>query len=96
MPILSTQSKYINVLYVLHTMYIQYVNISSISGYAMVNHDDYVLLMGGESKGNQISTIAKYEHNQWTNVGSLLNPRSGHSAIINEGRIIVVGGAGER
>ena len=57
-------------------------------------------MMGGQAIVNgmqqQSATIAKYQYNQWFNIGNLLEAREGHSAILHEDKIMVFGGSNKQ
>ena len=67
----------------------------------MVSLGDKVLVFGGYDHYNQfdyssgaVSTIAQYANDNWTKIGDLLQPRSGHNCIVFESDVLIVGGYG--
>jgi N-acetylneuraminic acid mutarotase len=65
---------------------------------ATVMSDGRVLVAGGESDGSSrigSADIFDPQSNKWTTTGSMAQPRSGAmSALLPDGRVIVVGGLG--
>jgi len=58
--------------------------------------EDSILIIGGFFDDISSSTIARYKLSttieEWSKIGNLQQPRSGHRAMINGNRIYVVGG----
>ena len=54
--------------------------------------DESVFIIGGWTGASQSSTIAKFKHGSWTNVGNLTQARHGHGAILSGSTMIIVGG----
>ena len=69
-------------------------------GYSTVNLEKSILLIGGVICGNA-NTIIKFETQKdnptilVSNIGTLLFPRWGHRAMINDGRVFIIGGMNE-
>ena len=60
-----------------------------------MSQEDSVLIIGGWNGKDDLSTVAKFENNSWSQIGSLKQARHGHSAISNGKTILVIGGSGK-
>ena len=56
---------------------------------------DSVLIIGGWNGKDDLSTVAKFQNNSWSQIGHLKQARHGHSAISNKKTILVIGGSGK-
>ena len=57
--------------------------------------DESVFIIGGWTGASKSSTIAKFKHGSWTNVGNLMQARHAHGAILSGSTMIIVGGTPE-
>ena len=57
--------------------------------------DESVFIIGGWTGASKSSTIAKFKHGSWTNVGNLTQARHAHGAILSGSTMIIVGGTPE-
>ena len=60
--------------------------------YATASTDSAAYIIGGWNGSYKVSIIAEYKNNKWRKIGNLNEPKSGLSAIFNNGEHIVVGG----
>ena len=63
-----------------------------ISRFGLITLENFVYILGGYCGGSATSRIAKFASNTWTDIGNLETARFGHRAIVNSGRVYVVGG----
>ena len=67
-----------------------------ISGYDTVSTDDAVLVIGGTTNGTpfELSIVAEYKDQRWSNIGNLARARTNHRAIKFGSNIMILGGVG--
>ena len=60
----------------------------------MVSTDDSVLVIGGATVGYpyELSIVAEYKDQRWSNIGNLARPRHNHRAIKFGSNIMILGG----
>ena len=82
--------------YVVTHKYDTFKSLFSIFYYATVSLENSVIILGGWDGRNDISRVAKFEAESWSELGDLQQPRHGHSAITNGKTFLVIGGNAQR
>ena len=67
---------------------------TQIRGYGVISLKESVILMGGSSNEGTIGLVTEFKNDLWRKIGTLKQPRYGHSAIIFNNLIYVIGGKG--
>ena len=87
--ILIMTSKFYRLSLAIYGTLISYLSIGS---YATVTTGQGALIIGGQSGGSDVATVACYKKSGWSRLDDLQAARRGHRAIINGNKIYVVGG----
>ena len=52
----------------------------------------FVVLGGCRDGGTELKTVALYQEDRWSKLGNLLKTRHGHSAIVRDDKVYIIGG----
>ena len=67
----------------------------SIYSFATVSFGNAFAVLGGYRDGEvEMKTAALYQDDQWSKMGNLMKTRHGHSAIIRDNEVYIIGGYG--
>ena len=58
----------------------------------MISIKNSVIVFGGWSDYDVVSTVAQFKEDSWTKLGDLNQPRRGHNCILFGSEVLVVGG----